>query len=90
MFKVYSCLAASVTNYIYISIGFQAEQQWIACFLTKCALHRSNYYIVLYDHYVIVHMIAKELYRQESILAIHHPPQTQNNVVKYYVLQIRL
>jgi hypothetical protein len=27
------------------------------------------------------------LYRQESILAIRHLPQTQNNVVKYYILQ---
>jgi hypothetical protein len=27
------------------------------------------------------------LYYQESILAVSHLPQTQNNVVKYYVLQ---
>jgi hypothetical protein len=28
-----------------------------------------------------------QLYRWESILAIRCPSQTQNNVVKYYVLQ---
>jgi hypothetical protein len=27
------------------------------------------------------------LYRRESILAISHFPQTQHNVVKYYILQ---
>jgi hypothetical protein len=32
-------------------------------------------------------LLLLDLYRWESILAVRCPPKTQNNVVKYYVLQ---